>query len=152
AFEIASSHAGKFSEASFSTRTRLPARRGAPAAREKACSAMMRSGVAGARLWTAEVTSRSTRLHQHDIELFLVVRALDLERHRFADEVGEHGEALRFLVEEHVDDVLGREDAVFARIELPRFAQQLAQDLVAHGLRRLELAAAFAHRARLAQH
>jgi hypothetical protein len=42
---IASSQTGKFSAASFSTRTLLPPTSGAPAAREKACSARMRSGV-----------------------------------------------------------------------------------------------------------
>src|SRR4051812_21070372 len=89
---------------------------------------------------------RVTASHQNDVELFLVVCALDLERHRFADEIGEHREALRFLVEEHVDDLLRGEYAELARAELPSLAKELAQNLVAHRLRGLQLAAAFAHR------
>src|SRR5687767_2738837 len=90
--------------------------------------------------------------HENDVELLLVIGALDLERDGLADEIREHREALRLLVEEHVDHLLGGEDAELARVELPRFAQELAQDLVAHRLRRLELPAPLAHGARLAQH
>ena len=44
------------------------------------------------------------------------------------------------------------EDAELARVELARLAQDLAQDLVADRLRGLQLAAALAGRAGLAQH
>src|SRR5439155_18517799 len=44
------------------------------------------------------------------------------------------------------------EDAEFACIELPRFAQDFAQDFITDRLRRLELAATLARRTRLAEH
>src|SRR5215472_5663894 len=91
------------------------------------------------------------RLHQDDIELLLAVAGLDLHRYRLADEIAEHGERLRLLLEEHVDDGLGGEDPELAGAELARLAQDLAQDLVAHGLRGLHRAAPAARLARLAQ-
>src|SRR5262245_5155121 len=92
------------------------------------------------------------RSHQDDVELLLRVARLDLHRYRLADEVAEHRERLRLLLEEEVDHALRGEDAVLARVELPRLAQDLAQDLVAHRARGLEHAAPGAGRARLAQH
>src|SRR5215218_8491057 len=90
--------------------------------------------------------------HKHDIELLLAILAFHLQRHRLADEVRQHRETLRLLVEKHVDHLLRGEDAELARVELPRFAQEFAQNLVAHGWRRFEFAASFAYRAWLAQH
>src|SRR5262245_51905753 len=92
------------------------------------------------------------RSHQDDVELLLGVARLDLHRHRLADEVAEHRERLRLLLEEEIDHALGGEDPVLARVELARLPQDLAQDLVAHGARRLQDAAPGAGRARLAQH
>src|SRR5215467_2301718 len=91
------------------------------------------------------------RLHQDDIELLLAVAGLDLHRHRLADEIAEHRERLRFFLEEHVDHGLGGEDAELAGVELARFAQDLAQDLVAYGRRGFHRAAPAARLARLAQ-
>lgn len=59
---------------------------------------------------------------------------------------------LRFLIEEQVDHLLRGDHAEFARVELPRLTQDLAQDVVAHGTRRFHLALALAGRARFAQH
>src|SRR5215831_20535368 len=91
------------------------------------------------------------RLHQDDIELLLAVAGLDLHRYGLADEIPQHGERLRLLLQEHVDHRLRGEDAELAGVELPRLAQDLAQDLVAHGLRGFDRAAAPAYLARLAQ-
>src|SRR5882672_7524208 len=90
-------------------------------------------------------------LHQDDIELLLAVARLDLHRDGLADEVAEHRERLRLLLQKHVDHRLRGEDAEFARVELARLAQDLAQHFVAHGLRRLDHAASAAGRASLAQ-
>src|SRR3954465_7627669 len=89
---------------------------------------------------------------QYDVVLLLRVDRFDLQRNGLADEVAELREALRLLVEKQVDHRLRRENAELARIELPRLAQDLAQDLVADRLRRLELAATGAGRTVLAQH
>src|SRR5258706_4039439 len=84
---------------------------------------------------------------QDDVVLLLRVHRLDLQRNGLADEVTQLREALRFLVQEHVDHRLRRQDAEFARIELLGLAHDLAQDVVADRLRRLELAAPVARRA-----
>src|SRR5690606_15769419 len=90
---------------------------------------------------------RPERLHQHDVVLLLQVQRLDLQRDALADQVAERGERLRFLLEEQVDHVLRRDDAELARVELARLALDLAQDLVAHCARGLDLALALAGRA-----
>src|SRR6185312_688924 len=69
-----------------------------------------------------------------------------------ADEITELRERLRLLVEKEVDHRLRGEDPEFARVELFRFAQDLAQDLVADRPRGLELAPSLAGRAALAEH
>src|SRR5262245_37960597 len=99
----------------------------------------------------SSISDLRCRSHQNDVELLLGVARLDLHRHRLADEVAEHRERLRLLLEEEVDHALRGEDAVLPRVELPRLAQDLAQDLVAHGARRLQDAAPGAGRERLAQ-
>jgi hypothetical protein len=48
--------------------------------------------------------------------------ALGLQRDRLADEVGQAGQVLAFLVEEHLHH-LGGHDAELARVELARLAQ-----------------------------
>src|SRR6266850_3339339 len=91
--------------------------------------------------------------HQDDVELLLSVARLHLHRHALADEVGQHLERRRFLLEEAVDHALRGEDAELARlVEGARLAQDLAQDLVAHGVGGLHFAAPAAGRAGLAQH
>ena len=74
-----------------------------------------------------------------------------MQRDLLADEVRQHRQRLALLVEEEVDDVGRGEHAELLGVELARLAHQLAQDLVAHGARGLDLAAAAAGRARLAQ-
>src|SRR5688572_24324736 len=71
-------------------------------------------------------------LQQHDVELLLRIAGFDLDRHRLADEVLEHGERGRFVLEQEVDDGLRRDHAELARIEGARLAHDLAQDVVAH--------------------
>src|SRR6266852_2149544 len=99
--------------------------------------------------WSACIASTTTASSvgsdEDDVVLLLRVRGLDLHRDRLRDEVAELREAVGLLVEEEVDHLLGSEDAVFLRAELPLAPQDLAQDLVAHGLRGLERAAAVAH-------
>src|SRR6266850_1449344 len=91
--------------------------------------------------------------HQDDVELLLSVARLHLHRHALADEVGQHFERRRFFLEEAVDHALRGEDAELARlVEGARLAQDLAQDLVAHGVGGLHFAAPAAGRAGLAQH
>src|SRR5215203_2409488 len=60
-------------------------------------------------LWPSSADSNMTgkpHLHQHDIELLLTVLRFHLQRHRLAHEVRKHRQALRFLVEKHVDYLL----------------------------------------------
>src|SRR5471030_1827910 len=90
-------------------------------------------------------------LHQNHVVLLLVIRRLHLQRDFLADEIAEHRQVLRLLLQEHVDHFLRREDAEFARVELLGLAQQLAQDFVADGARGLDLALAGAGRTRFAQ-
>jgi len=70
---------------------------------------------------------------------------------RIADEVRQAGEMLALLVEQHLDHRRRGHDAKLLRVELARFAQDLAKDVMAHAARRFHLAAAPAHGARLAQ-
>src|SRR4051812_38178621 len=65
---MAFSHAGKFSFASFKTRTELPDTSGAPAARENACSASMRSGdvTSGGRTGARKLVTETEILRQGD--------------------------------------------------------------------------------------
>src|SRR5690348_17550975 len=86
-------------------------------------------------------------LHQDDIELLLAVARLDLHRHGLADEVTEHRERLRLLVQKQVDHGLRSEDTELTSAELARLAQDLAQHLVADRLRGLDDAAPAAGRA-----
>lgn len=95
--------------------------------------------------------ARPVTLQQHDVVLLRRVARFGLQGNRFADEVGKHGQPLRFFFVENVDHRHAGEDAEFTGIELPGFAQQLAQDLVRDGTRRLDLAAPAAGRALLAQ-
>src|SRR5438876_6962800 len=90
--------------------------------------------------------------HQHDVELLLGIALLDLHRDRLADELRQHGERGRLVLEQDVDHRLRGEDAEFARVEGARLAHDLAQDLVAHGVRGLYFAAPAAGRAGPAQH
>src|ERR1051325_4739458 len=98
----------------------------------------------------AGVKQRSVKRwsHQDDVELLLSVARLHLHRYALADEAGEHFERRRFLFQEAVDYRLRGEDAEFARLVE---GARLAQDLVAHGVCGLHLAAAAAGRAGLAQ-
>src|SRR5690606_39532269 len=57
-----------------------------------------------------------------------------------------------FLVEQPLDHVGSREHEELLEIELPVLTQDLAEDLVADRLRRLDEAPAFTARARLAEH
>src|SRR5258708_3905967 len=116
---------------------------------------------ASRRAWAMSAASRAesfslsmanSQLDEDDIELLLPVARLDLHRNGLADEIAEHREGLRLLLEEQVDHRLRREDAELARVELPRLAQDLAQDLVRDGPPRLAAAAPAAGGAGLAQH
>src|SRR3954466_7564513 len=89
--------------------------------------------------------------HQNDVVLLLVVQGFDLQRDGLADGIAEHGEALRFFVEEQVYYRLRREDTKLTRVELSCLTRDLAQDLVAHCLRGFHFATSLAHRTRLAQ-
>src|SRR5262245_57459140 len=88
---------------------------------------------------------------QNHVVAFLPVLAFHLQRDRLADELLEHREMLGLFVQEEIDHPLRRDDAKFLRVELARFAHDLAQDLIADGLRRLQLAAPLTFGARLAQ-
>src|SRR3990170_625648 len=113
------------------------------------CRSYSRSGMR----WPSSADSNMVGLlHQHDIELLLIVLRFDLQRHRLADEVRKHRQTLRFLVEEEIDHLLGGEYPELTGLELARLAQQFAQNLVAHRLRGLEFAPPLADRARFAQH
>src|SRR2546428_8738884 len=116
---------------------------------------------ASRRTWATSAASRAesfslsmanSPLDENDIELLLPVARLDLHRNGLADEVAEHREGLRLLLQEQIDHRLRGEDAEFARVELARLAQDLAQDFVTNGLRRLDDAAPAAGGAGLAQH
>src|SRR6266705_3578589 len=116
------------------------------------------SASASRRAWAMSAASRaesfsfSMGLHEDDIELLLAVARFDLHRHGLAYEVAEPRQRLRLLLQEQVDHRLRGEDAELACVDLPRLAQDFAQDLVAHGLRGLDHAAPAAARAGLAQH
>src|SRR3990170_3028382 len=70
------------------------------------CRSYSRSGMR----WPSSADSNMVGLlHQHDIELLLIVLRFDLQRHRLADEVRKHRQTLRFLVEEEIDHLLGGE-------------------------------------------
>src|SRR5437764_14371496 len=92
-----------------------------------------------------------TSLDEDHVVLLLHVGGLDLHGDGLADEVAQLGEARGLLVEEEVDHLLGREDAVFLGVELPVGAKDLAQHLVADGAGGLQLPATLAHGARFAQ-
>ena len=91
-------------------------------------------------------------LHQDDVVLLLRVAGFHLHRDRATDELRQHVERGRLLLEEEVDHRLRGKDAELLGRVGARLAQDLAQDLVAHGRRGLHLAAAAAGRAGLAQH
>jgi hypothetical protein len=93
------------------------------------------------------MTAPQRGLHQDDIVLLGRIARFGLQRNGLADEIGKHGQRLRLFVEEQIDDIGAGQDAVFAGIELARFAQQFAQDFVGDGARRLDLAAPAAGRA-----
>lgn len=46
------------------------------------------------------------RLNQDHVVLLLGIQALHLQRHRFADEIAELGEALRLFIQEQVNHLL----------------------------------------------
>src|SRR5690606_15072485 len=89
---------------------------------------------------------------QHHIVLFLGVHALHLELDGAADEGLEIGDVARLLVEQTVDHLLVGQYQVALGLVGAGLAQDLAEDLVADGLRGLQLAAALAGAARLAEH
>lgn len=64
----------------------------------------------------------SRTLQQHDVVLLLMVAGLGVQRNGPLDEVGEHRQRLRFLVEEEIDDGRCGEHAHLARLELTRLA------------------------------
>src|SRR5690606_35720397 len=90
--------------------------------------------------------------HQHHVVLILLIQGLGLQSDRLAGVNFELGERGGLLVEQLLDHVLVREHHQLLEIELPRLAQDFAEDLVAHGLRRLDEAAALACRTRRTQH
>src|SRR5690349_24320131 len=131
----------------------------AHAARPIAASASKKR-ITSSSIGRARITSRRAArcldggqvLHEDDVELLLRIARLHLHRDAPADEAREHLERWRLLLQEAVDDVLRGEDAEFARLaEGARLAQDLAQDVVAHGVGGLYLAAAVAGRAGLAK-
>src|SRR5690349_16518662 len=89
--------------------------------------------------------------HQDDVVLLLVVEGFDLQRNRLADSIAEHGEALRFFIQEQVDHRLRSENAKLSGVELACLSRDLTQDLVAHRLRGFDFTATLTHRTRLAQ-
>src|SRR5574343_556246 len=102
---------------------------------------------------TADGTATAFQgLHQYHVELFLAVGAFHCQRDGLADEVDQHGKALRFFVQQHVDHALRCQNAETLGVKAARLAHDLALDLVTDGLRRLDLAAPLTHRTRLAQH
>src|SRR5690606_37325756 len=94
---------------------------------------------------------RRRSLHQHDVELLGRVHALALQTYRLARDFLELGDGGRLLVEQPLDDGRTREHEQLVEVELPVLAQDLAEDLVADRLGRLDEPAALAARARLAQ-
>ena len=90
-------------------------------------------------------------LHQNDVVLFLRVSGFDRQRNRFADEIYQHCQGLRFFVQKQIDDVGGGEDAETFGIVTARFADDFALDFVAYGLRRFQTASALAGRAGFAE-
>ena len=60
-----------------------------------------------------------------------------MQGHRLADEIRQHRQTLRFLVERHIDDELRRENTEFTRIELTAELDPFARDSISH-LSRLE--------------
>ena len=90
-------------------------------------------------------------LHQYDVVLFLRVGGFDCQRNRFADEIYQHCQRLRFFVEEKVDDVGCGKDAERLRIVASGFADDFALDFITHGLRRFQTAPALAGRTGFAE-
>src|SRR5450830_1120083 len=86
-------------------------------------------------------------LHQDDIVLLLIVYRFNLQRDRLGNEVGKLSKSLGFLVQEQIDHILRSEDTIFARIELARLSDDLAQDLIANGLRGFHFTAPLTSRA-----
>src|SRR5690606_8540270 len=91
----------------------------------------------GAAASTAATSAARADLHQYHIEHLLRIGRLDLELDRAPDELLQVGKAGGLLVQQHVDDHLRRQHHETRGLELARLAQDLAEDLVAHGLRRL---------------
>lgn len=80
------------------------------------------------------------------------VLAFHRQRNRLADKVDQHGQALRFFVEEHINHRLGGENAKALGLKLARLAHDFALDFIADGLRGLDFAARLTGGAGFAQH
>ena len=81
---------------------------------------------------------------QNDVVLFLCIFGFDLESDRSAYEFLQFGDAGGFIIQQHVDDGLGRHHQQFLRIKLPDFAEDFAEDFVTNCFRRFYSAAAAA--------
>uniref|UniRef100_A0A7S4D5R6 Uncharacterized protein n=1 Tax=Heterosigma akashiwo TaxID=2829 RepID=A0A7S4D5R6_HETAK len=97
-------------------------------------------------------TQTARRSEQHDVVMLGLVGRLGRQRDRLADEVRQAGEMGTLLVEQHLHHIGRRNDAELLRRELPRLAQDLAQDVIANRTCRLDLAAALAGWAGFAEH
>src|SRR6185437_5686182 len=87
----------------------------------------------------------------HEVELVDPVEPLDLEPDRSAGLGPQLGESGRFGLEEALDHLRVREDQQLPAGGVRALPQNLAEDLVADGLRRLHETASFARAARLAE-
>ena len=80
------------------------------------------------------------------------ITGFGLYRDRSADKVGKHGQSLCFLVEKNIDYRDTSQNAKLPGIELARFAQEFAQDLITYGAGSLYFATTLTGRAFFTQH
>src|SRR3989338_172187 len=95
--------------------------------------------------WSSDVCSS-------DLVLFLGIHGFNLELDGAADKSFEIGDVARLFIEQAVDYFLIGQHAITFRLIGPRLTQNFAEDFVAGGLRRFQLAATLTGAAWLAEH